>query len=404
MTARVRRVPGPGLVAIRAWLPGGARVESIPGQAVVAGRSLAEGTRRRDWRRIADDAEALGASVSSSASFEAHGVSVESREAHWREALEWAVELVTEPSFPDERCRWVARQTAAELESLADQPEVRTGWAFLEQLYAPHPRSRPLQGDPASLLRLEGADCARFHAAARSHGLAIDVAGDVDPDAVSRHLDEIVAAASSDGSGGVAASDGVPEPVGRPEPRIEVTLPPGDQAHLYVGCLTVPRAHPDRHALELLAVLLGSGAGLTGRLPERVREREGLAYSVQVHTLAGAGIDRGRLAVYVGTSPLTLEQAERSVVEELRRAVEEGVSEDEVATARSYLLGRDPFRRETARQWADLLGEAELYGVPEDDPEWLRTELEHLDATAVTEAARRHVRPDELKVTVGVPG
>ena len=92
-----------------------------------------------------------------------------------------------------------------------------------------------------------------------------------------------------------------------------MALPPGDQAHLYAGCLTVPRAHPDRHALDLLGVVLGSGAGLTGRLPERVREREGLAYSVQVQTLAGAGLDRGRLVVYVGTSPATLEQAERSV-------------------------------------------------------------------------------------------
>jgi zinc protease len=394
----VRHVPGPGLIAVRAWLPGGVRTEGVPGQALVTGRALTEGTRGRDWRRIADDSEALGASVSSNASQEIHGVSVESRHGHWREALDWAVELATEPSFPEDRCRWVARQAVAELESLGDQPEVRTAWAFLEQLYTPHPRARPMLGDRASLEGLVAADCARFHAGALARGLAVHVAGDVDPEGVREHL-----AGLGVGSGTLAPAPEPAAPVGQPEERREVALPPGDQAHLYLGCLTVAADHPDRHALELLGIVLGGGAGLTGRMPERVREREGLAYSVQVHTLAGAGLDRGRMAVYVGTSPDTAAQAEVSVREELARLLADGVTDEEVTDARAYLLGRDPFRRETARQWADLLVQAALYGVPEDDPDWHRERLEALDAAAVTEAARRHLPAEGMKTTIGVP-
>ena len=403
LTLRVRRVPGPGIVSVRGWLPGGARVEGVPGQALVAGRALSEGTRRRDWRQIADDSEALGMSVGSSASFEAHGVAVDARAAHWGEALDWVAELLGEPSFPEDRCRWVARQAAAELESLADQPEVRTAWAFLEQLYAPHPRSRPLQGSAESLAGLGAPDCALFHGEAlRRGGLTLAVTGDLDEEAVRRYLEGLAVPRGADPEPRGEAPE-VPEPRGLPERRREVPLPPGDQAHLYAGCLTVPKAHPDRHALEVLGVVLGAGAGLTGRLPERVREREGLAYSVQVQPLGGAGLDPGRLVVYVGTSPDTVGQAEAAVAEELRRVVEEGVKAEEVERARAYLLGRDPFRRETARQWAELLGEAVLYGVPEDDPEWVRAELEAVDAEAVTAAARRHVDVEGLKVTVGVP-
>ncbi|HUF78661.1 MAG TPA: insulinase family protein, partial [Thermoanaerobaculia bacterium] len=311
VTVRTRRVPGPGIVAVRGWFPGGARVEAVPGQALVTGRALSEGTRRRDWRRIADEAEALGAAVGSAASFEALGVSVDARATHWPEALEWILELLAKPSFPEERCRWVARQAAAELESLADQPEVRTGWAFLEQLYAPHPRSRPLQGTFASLAGLSASDCAAFHGAAlRRGGAGITVAGDIDEERVRGRIEELLAdprlSALGSPAGAGAEPPAVPEPRGLPEARREVALPAGDQAHLYVGGLTVLRADPDRHALELLGVVLGSGAGLTGRLPERVREREGLAYSVHVQTLAGAGLDPGRLVVYVGTSPETL--------------------------------------------------------------------------------------------------
>src|SRR5579864_420304 len=74
LTTRVRRVEGAPVVAVRLWLDAGARVESIPGQGLLTGRMLEEGTRRRDWRRIAADAEGRGMELSSFGAFEGHGV------------------------------------------------------------------------------------------------------------------------------------------------------------------------------------------------------------------------------------------------------------------------------------------------------------------------------------------
>ena len=119
--------------------------------------------------------------------------------------------------------------------------------------------------------------------------------------------------------------------------------------------------------------------------------------------MAGSGLDPGRLVAYVGTSPATVEQAERGVIEEITRVVEEGIEESELEEARAYLLGREPFRRETARQWSDLLTEAELYGIPLDDPDWRTEELSSFDVETAREVARRHIHPEGLKVTVGVP-
>jgi zinc protease len=91
------------------------------------------------------------------------------------------------------------------------------------------------------------------------------------------------------------------------------------------------------------------------------------------------------------------------VIEEITRLVEDGIGEDELEEARAYLLGREPFRRETARQWADLLTEAAHYGMPLDDPDWRNAELNALDKPTVEAAARRHIRPQDLRVTVGMP-
>ena len=170
-----------------------------------------------------------------------------------------------------------------------------------------------------------------------------------------------------------------------------------------MGHLTVPRGHEDYEALELVAVVLGSGAGLTGRIPARIREREGLAYTAYAQTVAASGFDRGRLVAYVGTSPDTVAQAERGVAEEIARLVDGGVTDAELEEARAYLLGRDPFQRETARQWAELLTEAALYGLPIDDPAWRLGRLRAVDRPTAEAAARRHLKPADLLVTVGLP-
>lgn len=399
LTVRVRRVEGAPVVAVRLWFRAGARVETIPGQALLTGRMLTEGTRRRDWKKIADDAESKGMILSSYGTFECYGVTVDALARDWELALDWAAELLLEPAFPEDRCAWLAKQAAAELESLADQPDVKTAWRFLDQLYTPHPRRRPLHGNEESLLSLTPDDCIRFHQGALAQGVLATVAGVIDEEAVRERLLGLLSGFQVEPKPFPAP----PEPAGTEE-RCFVETEAEDQAHLYIGHLTVPRNHPDFTALEVVSVVLGSGAGLTGRIPLRIREQEGLAYSAYAQTAAGAGLDPGRMVAYVGTSPATVEKAEKGVVEEIARLVEDGVREEELEEARSYLLGREPFRRETARQWADLLTEAAQYGLPLDDPDLRERELRALDLATVQEVIRRHIRPQDLRVTVGLPG
>jgi predicted Zn-dependent peptidase len=400
LALKVRRVAGAPVVAVRLVLRGGARGEELPGQALVAGRLLAEGTEARDWRQLAEAVEDRGMVLASSGTFEAHGVAVNALATDWRLALEWAAELVLQPAFDPERHALVARQAAAELESLADQPDVRTGWAFLRQLYGSHPLGRPLQGNPESLAALTPEQCAAFHQRGVGAGGVVAVAGAVDEEEVLGACREIfgpfrgLAAPAPP----VVALEDVPDPGVQ---RVE--LPGGDQAHLFLGHLTLPRGHEDAPSLGVLAVILGAGAGLTGRIPLRVREREGLAYSTHAQTMAGAGLDPGRLVAYAGTSAASVERAERAMREEITRLVQEGVTDAEVEEARAYLLGREPFRWETARQWAEAMAEAAFYDLPLDDPEWRLERLRRIDRQRVESVARRLLRPEALRVTIGVP-
>ena len=400
LVVRTHRLEGAPVVALRAWVRGGARLEALPGETLIAGRLLGEGTAERDFRAIAEQAEARGMSLHGVGGYETHGVSCDALADDWERAVDWMAELLLASTFPGERCAWLRRQAQGELESLADQADVLTGWAFLDQLYAPHPLGRPLQGSAASLATLRPEDCAAFHRAGLERGVVVTAAGALDEEAVARRIGERFAPLA----GERASAAPPPAPSGIAPERREVSTTASDQAHLYLGQLTARRADADYPALELLSVLLGAGSGLAGRIPTRIRERDGLAYTAVASAAAGAGMDRGRLVVYVGTSPDNLGRAELGVREELQRVVDEGLTDEEVDEARAYLLGREPFRRETARQWCDLLAESELYALPVEDPAWSAARYRDLDRAAVEGAARRHIAVDDLKVTIGLPG
>ena len=394
---RAERVEGLPLVSARAYLRGGARLEPNPGWSYVTARLLSEGTERRDYRELSEAAEERGAWFQTSGSGETATVAVDAQSADAKWALDHLLELLLEPTFPEDRLDWLRRQVVAELESQLDQPDVRTGYAFIDQLFSPHPYGRPIQGDAESLAALDPDACRSLHQRSLGWGGCISVAGHIDPKQVVEALADRLQALPK-------VMESMPESpsiVGDPNRR-EVDLPAGDQAHYFLGTTTVGRTHPDLAALELLGVVLGSG-GLSGRLPLLLREKEGLAYHVEVAAAAGAGLDPGRFVVYLGTSKQLVAKAEALIYDQLTHLQKNGIADEELEEARGYLLGRAPFRFETLRQRAELMAEAALYGTQADDPDWWPSQLRAVTANDLERVAKTWLEPEHMRVTVGLP-
>ena len=65
--------------------------------------------------------------------------------------------------------------------------------------------------------------------------------------------------------------------------------------------------------------------------------------------------------------------------------------------------GREPFRRETARQWADLAALGAIEGLPLELPGWSRARIDGPTRGEIDAALRRWLDPDALAVAVGLP-
>src|SRR4029077_17698885 len=121
--------------------------------------------------------------------------------------------------------------------------------------------------------------------------------------------------------------------------RVKYITMPAQQLNIYLGHLGIERRNPDYYPLQVLDTILGGGAGFTARIPQRLRDELGLAYTTFASITANAGIDPGRFVAFIGTSPENMKPAIEGLVNEIRRIIDDPVTAQELQDARDYLTG-----------------------------------------------------------------
>jgi zinc protease len=137
--------------------------------------------------------------------------------------------------------------------------------------------------------------------------------------------------------------------------------------------------------MQVLDTILGSGAGFTARIPQRLRDEMGLAYTTFAGITMTAGLDPGKFVAFIGTSPSNTRLAIDGLLGEIRRIVKEPVSADELKDARDYLTGSFVFAFESSSQIARFLTHAEVYGLGFD---FMETYPEYINKVTIDDIAR----------------
>ena len=132
------------------------------------------------------------------------------------------------------------------------------------------------------------------------------------------------------------------------------------QADIAYGFTTIVRSDPAYYAYTLMNNALGQ-YGIGGRLGDSIRERQGMAY--YVFSSFDANVVEGPLIVRAGVNPANVDRAIASIDEEIRRMAEEGMTPDELADCKQYLIGSIPRLLETNSAIATFLHTAEFFGL-----------------------------------------
>jgi predicted Zn-dependent peptidase len=383
-------------VSIGMWLRAGSRREpaALNGIAHFIEHMVFKGTQRRSAEQIAQEVDAVGGMLDAFTSKEATCFNSRVLDQHLPVAFDVLSDLVLRPLFAEED---IAREKQVILEEIRmedDNPEAVAHEVLAQNFWSGHPLGWPIIGTRGTVRGFTRASVRKcFEPWYAPNNLVITAAGHLVPE----KLRDMVEAAF----GGCRAAQGAaasrpPKSYGKLAVRNKPTL---EQAHITIAVPSYPLAHPRRYAASVLNNILGGG--MSSRLFQNIRERQGFAYAVFSDLTPYS--DAGMLTVYAGTSRRTVEKVLRLVAEEFRRLKAEPVSEAELKRAKEHLKGSLVLSLESSGSRMSSLARQEMYLQRFYTIEELQAALEAVTREEVQEIAHEFFKPEQIAVTVVGP-
>lgn len=387
LTCLVKALPGSGAVAIHGYVKAGSIFDDgQPGLARFVGSSLIRGTIRRTGPQIAEDLDAMGATLSVAPGIEVTSLSARALAADLPALLAIAAEVLTEPAFPPDEVERVRGELITSLRVNGLDTRQVAERAFRRLAYpAGHPHHQSPDGEESVVAGLSAGDLRAFHAQHYRPGAAIvAIVGDVDAGSAVDLANAVFGAWRANGTWTMPVF-----PAPRPPDGLlmeEVAVPGKSQSDLVLGIPGIARTDPDYYAVMMANLFLGQ-LGMMGRIGQNVRERQGMAY--YAFSDLRAGLLAGPWWVRAGVNPANVDRAIAAILHEVKELQKYGPSPDELADARTYLTGSLVVRLETSQGIAQTLADIELFGLGLDYLERYPSIINGTSRDAIVRAIRR---------------
>ena len=349
-------IPHVRSVAVGIWVRGGSRIEPAPlnGISHFIEHMVFKGTARRSVEQIARESDALGGAVDAFTTKEMVCFNAKVLDEHLPRALDILADLVQGPLFREDDIRRERGVVLEEIKMDKDNPDYLVHELFTQTFWRDHAIGRPILGTQKTLAGFRQVVVHDFFREwyVPNHML-ISAAGHLDHgrlvELVEHHFHLLK-----------PRQNGFQDPTPVISPRLVTRKRKElEQVHVVVGVPMHPMPHAERYAVALLNIILG--AGMSSRLFQNIREREGLAYSI--FTDLHAYRDTGCLTIYAGTSAEKISQSVRLVLHELRRLKRELVPAEELRRAQDNLKASLMFTLEsTVSRMSNLARQLSYFG------------------------------------------
>jgi zinc protease len=369
--------------------------QSLTGRTMVdslAGSMLMRGTRLHTRDQIQQEFERLKADVSVGGG----GATLQTTRENLAPVLKLVAEILREPAFPESEFEQLKRAALASIENQRTEPDARASNALARHL-STYPRGniRYVRSFDETIEDLQAVDIAavkRLYADLYgATGAEIAVVGDFDPVAVRAEAEDLFAGWVSPHPFTRIADEFRPI---KPEKQVVDTPDKANAAIVAAQPLQLSENDPDYAGMVVANYIFG--ASTDSRLFKRIREKDGLSYSVR-SGLNASFFDRvGRFSFSAIAAPQNIASVEAAFLEEVRDVLDHGFNEREVADAKSGLLRL----REVARTSDDNL--SFLLTTLMHQNIWMKDRIEFerriaaLTPADITAVFRRYVDPGKL--------
>ena len=378
--------------SIGVWLQTGSRDEDPHWNGIshFIEHMVFKGTKHRTAEEIARQVDSIGGNMDAFTAKECICFNVKVLDEHVPTALDILSDLVLNPIFD---AGDIARERGVIMEEIKmdeDNPDYLVHEIFTQNFWKDHPLGKPILGTKETVRRFERDAVLDAYTHRFSPGnIILSAAGNLDHDGFVELVQAKFAHMKAQANGFHSTA---PKTFSRIILRNKKAL---EQVQLCIGVPAHPIAHEKRHAGYILNTLLGGG--MSSRLFQNIRERQGLAYSI--YSDLNPYRDTGCLAVYAGTSLASASKVVQSVVEEFRKLKTETVPEEELRRAKAQLKGSLMLSLESSTSRMSNLARQEMYFDKFYDLDELIERIEAVTVEDLTGLANEFFKPESVAVT-----
>lgn len=336
----------------------------------------------------------LGTTMSSFTGGTRGGASMNSTTMVLGESLDLFFDMLRNPGFEQERIDIRTDELVETMKQRNDDAQTITGreWNWLMRGREHFSSKLSTVSSVAAITR---EDLVGFHKKYWNPAtMMISVAGDVKPEEILKELEDRFAGW---GSEQVDIPWPPPAPSYTPKPgvyHVEKDIPQGRVRIGHLGVQRTDYADPDLFALQVMNDILGGG-GFTSRLVKRIRSDEGLAYSAGSRFGIGDYWPGVFFMLYQSKSE-TVAFAAQIARAEMKRIMDEPVSQSELDTAKASFVDTFPGRFESAQAIAGTFMDDEYMGRPADYWKKYQERMRAVTVEDVQRVAKKYLDPDQL--------
>lgn len=289
-------------------------------------------TQRRSTTQILNHLELVGADLNAYTTKEYTCLHASLLKQHLERAMDLFEDLVFHSTFPHDELQKERGVILDEIASYLDQPEEAIQDDFEGILFKGHPIGNNILGTPESVNALNKADINDFMAATyNTSEMVFGVFGDYDFNKLIKLFRKYFEGVKSNHKQKTRVA---PSAV---TGETHILKKPIAQTHCIIGGRAYPSNHPDRYGLLLLNNLLG-GMGMTSRLNLEIREKYGIAYTIESGYTSFT--DTGIFNIYFGTDAEKADKALRLTHKELKKLRDKQLGTVQLHQAKQKFIGQ----------------------------------------------------------------
>ncbi len=380
-------------VSLGIWIGSGSRIELGPENGVshFIEHMLFKGTVNRSAEDIARSVDSVGGGLDAFTSKELVSFNTKTLDEHLPFAFDILSDLVLNPLFRDEDIERERGVILEEIKMEADQPEFVLHETFISNFWKGHGLGKPILGTKDTVKKFTKPMLLDFFRRVYSpRNILITAAGNLEHHQIVRLVEDRFAGLPDRAR---------PERGPLPQTHAPIILKKKDsleQVHIAIGVPAYPLAHVARFPLYVLNTVLGGG--MSSRLFQNIREKQGLAYAV--YSELNLFSDTGCFTVYAGTGIETAKKVVDSVIREFHIFKNELIGEDELRRAKDHLKGSLMLSLESTSSRMSNLARQELYFDRFLSLDEMLDNVEAVTRDQVQAIAEEFFRPEDIALAM----